>query len=153
MASSASIIISGKQPPGKHTVHICRAESCQAMGAKVLESHAKQQFGIDFHETTADAAIFFRAGILFGQLRLLAGYHDRQRSVWPSDSGENLIKLIRPTKASKMSRLYISRDSTALSLGAEQVAQALALQTQGQNVDIVRNGSRGLIVVGALGRG
>ena len=43
-----------------------------------------------------------------------------------------------------MSRLYISRDSTALSLGAEQVAQALALQTQGQNVDIVRNGSRGL---------
>ena len=43
-----------------------------------------------------------------------------------------------------MSRLYISRDSTALSLGAEQVALALAKATQGQNVDIVRNGSRGL---------
>ena len=41
-------------PPGKHTVHICRAESCQAMGGKQLEQHAKEQLGIDYHETTAD---------------------------------------------------------------------------------------------------
>jgi formate dehydrogenase subunit gamma len=41
-------------PPGKHTVHICRAESCQSMGSKALESHAKQRLGIDFHENTAD---------------------------------------------------------------------------------------------------
>jgi formate dehydrogenase subunit gamma len=41
-------------PPGKHTVHICRAESCQAMGSKKLESHVKTKLGIDFHETTAD---------------------------------------------------------------------------------------------------
>ncbi|MEQ1527881.1 MAG: formate dehydrogenase subunit gamma [Methylococcales bacterium] len=40
--------------PGKHTVHICRAESCQAMGAKMLEAHVKGKLGIDFHETTGD---------------------------------------------------------------------------------------------------
>jgi formate dehydrogenase subunit gamma len=41
-------------PPGKHTIRICRAESCQSMNGKGLENHAKQQLGIDFHETTAD---------------------------------------------------------------------------------------------------
>lgn len=43
-------------PPGKHTIHLCRAESCQAMGAKSLESHVKQKLGIDYHETTQDGA-------------------------------------------------------------------------------------------------
>lgn len=42
--------------PGKHTVRICRAESCQSMNGKSLENHAKQQLGVDFHETTADGA-------------------------------------------------------------------------------------------------
>lgn len=41
-------------PPGNSTIHICRAESCQSMGGKALENHAKQSLGIDFHETTAD---------------------------------------------------------------------------------------------------
>lgn len=41
-------------PPGRHTVHMCRAESCQAMGANPLIEHAKTKLGVDFHETTAD---------------------------------------------------------------------------------------------------
>ena len=41
-------------PPGQHTIHLCRAESCQSMGGKSLEKHAKTKLGIDFHETTAD---------------------------------------------------------------------------------------------------
>jgi formate dehydrogenase subunit gamma len=41
-------------PPGKHTIHLCRAESCQSMGSKKLEEHVKTKLGIDFHETTAD---------------------------------------------------------------------------------------------------
>ncbi len=40
--------------PGRHTVQVCRAESCQAMGANQLVEHAKAKLGIDFHETTAD---------------------------------------------------------------------------------------------------
>ena len=43
-------------PPGKTTIHLCRAESCQAMGSKALEEHAKAKLGIDFHETTPDGA-------------------------------------------------------------------------------------------------
>lgn len=45
-----------------------------------------------------------------------------------------------------MTRLFISRDSTALSLGAEQVAKAVQAQAsiQGLDIEIVRNGSRGL---------
>lgn len=43
-------------PPGRHTVQICQAESCQAMGSAALTAHAKQQLGIDFHGTTADQA-------------------------------------------------------------------------------------------------
>ena len=41
-------------PPGKHTIHVCRAESCQAMGGKHLEAHVQATLGIDYHETTAD---------------------------------------------------------------------------------------------------
>lgn len=41
-------------PPGKHTIHICRAESCQAMGSRHLEQHAMARLGVNFHETTAD---------------------------------------------------------------------------------------------------
>ena len=44
-------------PPGRHVVHLCRAEACQAVGAVQLEAHAKQRLGIDFHGTTADGAI------------------------------------------------------------------------------------------------
>ncbi|UOA08532.1 formate dehydrogenase subunit gamma [Methylobacter sp. S3L5C] len=40
--------------PGNHTIYLCRAESCQAMGGKKLEQHIKDSLGIDFHETTAD---------------------------------------------------------------------------------------------------
>ncbi|MGZ4955328.1 MAG: formate dehydrogenase subunit gamma [Methylobacter sp.] len=41
-------------PPGKQTIHLCRAESCQSMGGRKLEEHVKSKLGIDFHETTAD---------------------------------------------------------------------------------------------------
>ena len=41
-------------PPGRHTLYLCRAEACQAMGARALERHAKARLGVDFHQTTAD---------------------------------------------------------------------------------------------------
>ncbi|HVY05581.1 MAG TPA: formate dehydrogenase subunit gamma [Burkholderiales bacterium] len=41
-------------PPGRHTVYVCRAESCQAMGANALVEQAKRRLGVDFHETTPD---------------------------------------------------------------------------------------------------
>jgi len=44
------------KPSGKRVIYVCRAESCQAMGAVALEQHIKQRLGVDFHETTADGA-------------------------------------------------------------------------------------------------
>jgi len=44
-------------PAGNHTIQICRAESCQAMGSRALESHAKQTLNIDYQQTTADGDI------------------------------------------------------------------------------------------------
>ena len=41
-------------PPGRQTLYLCRAEACQAMGARDLELHAKEKLGVDFHETTPD---------------------------------------------------------------------------------------------------
>jgi formate dehydrogenase subunit gamma len=46
-----------KEPPGRHVVHLCRAEACQSVGAAALERHVKHSLGIDFHGTTADGAI------------------------------------------------------------------------------------------------
>jgi formate dehydrogenase subunit gamma len=42
------------ESPGKQTLYVCRAEACQAMGARELERHVKDKLKIDFHETTAD---------------------------------------------------------------------------------------------------
>ena len=44
-------------PPGRHQIHICRAESCQAVGGDALVAHAEKTLGVTFHETTADGTI------------------------------------------------------------------------------------------------
>lgn len=44
-------------PPGRHTLRICRAEACQAMGSAALEQHARRRLGIGFHDTTPDGAL------------------------------------------------------------------------------------------------
>ncbi|MGQ0528923.1 MAG: formate dehydrogenase subunit gamma [Panacagrimonas sp.] len=46
-----------QQAPGRHVVHLCRAEACQAVGAVALEAHAKQALGVEFHGTTSDGAV------------------------------------------------------------------------------------------------
>jgi formate dehydrogenase subunit gamma len=43
-------------PAGKRVIYLCRAESCQAMGAATLEQHVKHRLGVDFHQTTANGA-------------------------------------------------------------------------------------------------
>jgi formate dehydrogenase subunit gamma len=43
--------------PGRHVVHVCRAEACQAMGADALVDHACRRLGVGFHGTTADGNV------------------------------------------------------------------------------------------------
>lgn len=42
------------RPAGERVIQLCRAEACQAMGARALERHAKSRLGIEFGETTED---------------------------------------------------------------------------------------------------
>ena len=42
------------EPPGKHVIKICQAESCQAMGSRELTSHAEKKIGVNISETTED---------------------------------------------------------------------------------------------------
>jgi formate dehydrogenase subunit gamma len=47
------------EPPGRHTIYLCRAEACQSMNQRNLEAHAKARLGVDFHQTTANGAFSF----------------------------------------------------------------------------------------------
>ena len=49
------------EPGARHVVQICRAEACQAMGARALEAHAKKTLGVDVGATTADGSISLQA--------------------------------------------------------------------------------------------
>lgn len=40
--------------PARHVVQVCRAESCQAVGAEALAAHARERLGVEFHASTAD---------------------------------------------------------------------------------------------------
>jgi formate dehydrogenase subunit gamma len=44
-------------PAGRHTLRICRAEACQAMGGTATAEAAKRALGIDWHGTTPDGAV------------------------------------------------------------------------------------------------
>ncbi|WP_228704078.1 formate dehydrogenase subunit gamma [Marinobacter nauticus] len=41
-------------PVGSKVIYVCRAEACQAMGCRSLESHIKARLGVDYHGTTID---------------------------------------------------------------------------------------------------
>ncbi|MDR5867640.1 formate dehydrogenase subunit gamma [Halomonas koreensis] len=53
-------------PPGHHVVQVCRAEACQARGARALEAHAKDRLGVGYHQTTPDREITLEAVYCLG---------------------------------------------------------------------------------------
>jgi formate dehydrogenase subunit gamma len=44
------------EPPGRHVLKMCRAESCQAMGCDRLIEHVEKRLGAKLGETTADGS-------------------------------------------------------------------------------------------------
>ncbi|WP_076002337.1 formate dehydrogenase subunit gamma [Pseudohalioglobus lutimaris] len=54
------------EPGGRHTLQVCRAESCQAVGGRELERRARELLGVDFGETTADGAVTLEAVYCLG---------------------------------------------------------------------------------------
>jgi formate dehydrogenase subunit gamma len=47
--------------PGRHTLKICRAESCQAVGAEALVAETARRTGVPIGETTADGSLTVEA--------------------------------------------------------------------------------------------
>ena len=46
-----------REPAGRHRLKLCRAEACQAMGAKALAERLLADMGVAWQETTADGAL------------------------------------------------------------------------------------------------
>jgi formate dehydrogenase subunit gamma len=54
------------EPAARHIIQICRAESCQSMGAEALLSHARQHLGCGAHGLSKDGAITLEAAYCLG---------------------------------------------------------------------------------------
>ncbi len=59
-----------RQPPGRHILKLCRAESCQAMGCESLAAQLSKRLGIAFGETTADGKVTLEAVYCLGNCAL-----------------------------------------------------------------------------------
>ena len=46
-----------RTPPGRHVLHLCRAEACQSMGSDRVAADVRSHLGIDWHGTTEDGAV------------------------------------------------------------------------------------------------
>jgi formate dehydrogenase subunit gamma len=54
------------EPPARNLIRLCRAESCQAMGAVGLAEHVRERLGINFGELTADRRFALEAVYCLG---------------------------------------------------------------------------------------
>lgn len=54
------------EPPGRHVIHICRAEACRACGSEALMAHAETLLGCRNHETRADGAVTLESAYCLG---------------------------------------------------------------------------------------
>jgi formate dehydrogenase subunit gamma len=57
-------------PPGHHTLKICGAESCQAMGCNSLVSHIEGRLGVKMGQTTPDGALSIETVYCLGNCAL-----------------------------------------------------------------------------------
>ena len=166
-------------PPGRRTLYLCRAEACQAMGARALEEHAMECLGIGFHETTADRRFSLEPIYCLGNCAcspavmiddcvhgrvtpegfdaLLEEGRGAPEPATPGGSAAATpgvspaatpgVSLAVTSGAPEGSHtVFVPRDTTALSMGADGVAEAIAAEAawRGESVTVVRNGSRGL---------
>ena len=150
-------------PPGRRTLYLCRAEACQAMGARALEEHTRERLGIGYHETTADRRFSLEPiyclgncactpavmidDLVYGKVtpeRLDALLEEGRRGSAPANQG--LPAVAAPGMPEGAHTVFVPRDTTALSMGADGVAEAIAAEAarRGESVTVVRNGSRGL---------
>lgn len=157
------------RPVGRRLVQICRAESCQSRGADALLAQAEQALGCKAHSTRADGAVtlepVYCLGLCAQSPALMVDEREVHAHVAPARLAQLARQWLEPDSAPRFAptheepapaavgtavepvRLYVPRDAAALAVGADAVAQALAREcaARGLAVEIVRNGSRGLL--------
>jgi len=150
-------------PRGRHVIQICQAEACQSRGAKALMEHAQHILGCGAHETSADGAVtiepVYCLGLCACSPAVMVDEHELHSNVTPRQLQALIGQCRQPARAAPVEhipapvtaaepiRLYVPRDSAALAAGADAVAAALAREcdARGHAVEIIRNGSRGML--------
>lgn len=152
------------KPHGRALIQICRAESCQSRGADALMAHAEAALACQAHETTADGSVtlepVYCLGLCAQSPAVMVDEHEVHAQMTPDKLDVLLQKiqqkqpvvhadkaLVATESVVNAVRVYVPRDAAALAVGADEVARALAEQcaARGWPVQIVRNGSRGLL--------
>lgn len=59
-----------QEPPGRHILQVCRAESCQSMGCEALVGHLRSRLGIEMDQTTPDGALTLKTVYCLGNCAL-----------------------------------------------------------------------------------
>ncbi len=152
-----------RHPRGHHVVQVCRAEACQAMGSRKLEDHAKQVLGVDFGETTEDGKFTLEPVYCLGNCACAPSVRvDNQifgqvdealfdQVIAQADQIDGTI-MGSVIEESSSYRFYLARDTSALAVHAEAVAQRLQETADGLalEIDLLRTGSRGLFYLEPL---
>ena len=143
-------------PPRGPVVRLCRAEACQAVGSEALAEHAERTLAaggaaaaweLDEVYCLGNCALGPSATI---DGRLHAGMDAvRLDALLAEALGGEQREARRAAGGLGVSAVtvYVPRDAAARSVGADKVAAALAQATaaSGRLVNIVRNGSRGML--------
>jgi formate dehydrogenase iron-sulfur subunit len=134
-------------PAARHVIQICRAEACQSMGADALLAARRAAPGLQrARRHLEERHVHAGAGLLPRPVRLVARDDDQRRTARTHDHAfvrcaGGAVRRLRMSIT-----IYVPRDSAALAVGAERVAERIAQEAaiRGVSFGMVRNGSRGL---------
>lgn len=154
-----------EQPHGKTLIQICRAESCQSRGGNALLAHAEEALGCQAPGSTFDGSVTLEPVYCLGLCAQSPAILVNERKVHAQMTVDRLDALLEEIQQKQLeakadeskpaieneavdaARIYVPRDAAALAVGADAVADALQREcaARGLAVELVRNGSRGLL--------
>jgi formate dehydrogenase iron-sulfur subunit len=141
------------QPPEKRIVKVCRAEACQAVGGRELAAHAEEKLGTEFGSSSASEQIALEEVYCLGNCACAPSVMV-DGLVYGKVTPERFDTLLtaagdvpQPTATGEpgATKVYVPRDTTAISMGAHDVAAEIERQAKqrGVSLEVIRNGSRG----------
>ena len=89
------------EPPGRHIVHVCRAESCQSVGAEALLAHACERLGVDVHGTSADGAVTLEPVYCLGNCALSPAVMVDHRNLYGRVTADRLDAVLETLRSAR----------------------------------------------------